>query len=250
METSSTAHDVSPPIAEPPRPVISEHVLPLFHIDQHFSQSSSSFSRTIGPIPSSSMLPRQAPLPGFNPMIPTNIHSPYYVPIPRPIPVPFESDCSSDYDSDYPSDYSSDYVSDSSPVPSSDYVSAPPVASVLCPASHPISSIDHSSAQYPESDEDDSDLDSTRANPPSTLESFFASLSSTTSRRAIESEFSNIRDSLPPSPTNPYTPIQMAAVWLSEQFTQNPFVEAFVYKKVANKTRPVVTTLPENFRIT
>ena len=45
-------------------------------------------------------------------------------------------------------------------------------------------------------------------------------------------------------------PIQMAAVWLSEQFTQNPFVEAFVYKKVANKTRPVATTLPENFRIT
>ena len=48
---------------------------------------------------------------------------------------------------------------------------------------------------------------------------------------------------------NPYTPLQMAAVWLSEQYTQNPFVQVFVYKKVTNKTRPVATTLPEDFRI-
>jgi hypothetical protein len=38
---------------------------------------------------------------------------------------------------------------------------------------------------------------------------------------------------------------------MTEQFTQNPFVylDALVYKKVANKTRPVATTLPEDFRI-
>jgi hypothetical protein len=52
----------------------------------------------------------------------------------------------------------------------------------------------------------------------------------------------------------------MAGLWLSESYSQNPSVEAgilnetlpqqaFVYKKVANKTKPVATTLPEDFRI-
>ena len=41
----------------------------------------------------------------------------------------------------------------------------------------------------------------------------------------------------------------MAAMWLSEHYTRDPFVTSFLYKKVANKTRPVATTLPENFRI-
>ena len=38
---------------------------------------------------------------------------------------------------------------------------------------------------------------------------------------------------------------------MTEQCTQNPFIylDALLYKKVANKTRPVATTLPENFRI-
>jgi transposase InsO family protein len=89
------------------------------------------------------------------------------------------------------------------------------------------------------------------------LSSFFSS----SSRRAISSTFFRLRDAIPPSPTNPYTPLQLAGLWLSEQYTQNPFVcllpdiqdsssgSAFLYKKVANKTRPVATTLPENFRV-
>ena len=131
---------------------------------------------------------------------------------------------------------------------------SPEVASVLCPSSHPISPIDRSSARYLEPDpkgvsDDESDFESTRANPPTTLGLFFTSLSGDSSRRTLYSEFANLCNSLPSSPTNPYTPLQMAAVWLSEQYTQNPFVQAFVYKKVANKTRPVATTLPEDFRI-
>jgi hypothetical protein len=93
------------------------------------------------------------------------------------------------------------------------------------------------------------DLDSTRANPPSVLGRFFAALPHSTARRTISAEFAALRDSLPPSPTNPYTPLQMAAVWLSEQCANDTFGEAFLYKKVANKTRPVATTLPEKFRI-
>ena len=62
---------------------------------------------------------------------------------------------------------------------------------------------------------------------------------------------------IPPSPVNPYTPLQLTSVWLSEQFTQDLFLElgrlslssAFVYKKVTNKTRLVATSLPEDFRI-
>ena len=44
-------------------------------------------------------------------------------------------------------------------------------------------------------------------------------------------------------------------MWLSELYSQIPLVtetfaqSTFLYKKVANKTRPVATTLPENFHI-
>ena len=95
----------------------------------------------------------------------------------------------------------------------------------------------------------------------SSLIAFFNSLPHLPSRLAAFSAFSDLRRSIPPSPTNPYTPLQLASVWLTEQFSQNPFVQlgsdnrnippddSFLYKKVANKTRPVATTLPENFRI-
>jgi hypothetical protein len=86
------------------------------------------------------------------------------------------------------------------------------------------------------------------------LDSFFSSFPQALSRRAAFSRFTRLRDSIPSSPTNPYTPLQLAGVWLTQQFTEDPFLDlgaesAFLYKKVANKTRPVATTLPENFRI-
>jgi hypothetical protein len=67
--------------------------------------------------------------------------------------------------------------------------------------------------------------------------------------------------SVPRSPSYPFTVRELATVWLTDHFTQDPFVHmttntsisdfspAFVYKKVANKVRPVATTLPEKFRI-
>ena len=89
---------------------------------------------------------------------------------------------------------------------------------------------------------------------------FFASFPRTASRRTINQAFDRLRNSIPPSPLNPHTPLQLASMWISEQFSKNPFVDlgssngpmdsSFLYKKVANKTRPVATTLPENFRIT
>ena len=88
--------------------------------------------------------------------------------------------------------------------------------------------------------------------PASVLDSFFTSFPSQ-DRRDASLAFASLRNAIPPSPTNPYTPLQLASLWLSEQFSANPFIElgdpAYLYKKVANKTRPVATTLPENFRI-
>ena len=90
---------------------------------------------------------------------------------------------------------------------------------------------------------------------------FFSYLFGSSSRRDAYSAFRELRDSIPPSPTNLYTPIQLACMWLTEQFTQDPFIDlaptgevnlpktTYAYKKVANKTKPVATTLPEEFRI-
>jgi len=76
------------------------------------------------------------------------------------------------------------------------------------------------------------------------------------SRREVSAAFVKLRNAIPPSPLNPYTPLQLASLWLTEHYTQNPFIDlgdlsesVFAYKKVANKTRPVATTLPERFRI-
>ncbi|KAF9780984.1 hypothetical protein BJ322DRAFT_1112375 [Thelephora terrestris] len=90
----------------------------------------------------------------------------------------------------------------------------------------------------------------------SSLTSFFTSFPSM-DRRNVFLSFAALRNAIPPSPTNPYTPLQLASVWLPEHFTQSPLLdlgsdgdfESLLYKKVANKTRPVATTLPENFRI-
>ena len=87
------------------------------------------------------------------------------------------------------------------------------------------------------------------------LNVFFSTFQTSSTRRATNTAFLELRDSLPPSPTNPYTPLQLASIWLTEQFTQSPFVtnvpleSSNLYKRVANKTRPVATTLPEDFRV-
>ena len=78
-----------------------------------------------------------------------------------------------------------------------------------------------------------------------TTSSFF--LPSKEEPQPTDLQVAETHSAIPPSPTNPYTPRQMAAIWLSEQFSQNPFIadySSFLYKKVANKTRPVATTLP------
>jgi hypothetical protein len=70
-----------------------------------------------------------------------------------------------------------------------------------------------------------------------------------------------VAQSIPRSPSYPFTVTELANHWLTDHFTQDPFIDfseglatlndtsAFVYKKVANKIRPVATTLPEEFRI-
>ena len=63
--------------------------------------------------------------------------------------------------------------------------------------------------------------------------------------------------SIPPSLKNPPTPLQVAGAVFSAWFARNPLVSnavsqvspSMAYKKVANKTRPVATMLPENFHI-
>ena len=79
-----------------------------------------------------------------------------------------------------------------------------------------------------------------------------------TSRKMASSRLVNFYSTLPPSISSQITPMQVASLWMSEYFTNQVLVSdssswstllAFLYKKVANKTRPVATTLPENFRI-
>ena len=93
----------------------------------------------------------------------------------------------------------------------------------------------------------------------SALESFITSLSSC-SRNLSSLAFSRLKDLLPSSPVNTYTPLQLVGLWHSQRvaeataFTPNvaekiSTIAAYVYKKVANKTRPVATSLPEAFRI-
>lgn len=92
------------------------------------------------------------------------------------------------------------------------------------------------------------------------LDSFFATFPSSVSRRSASSALARIQDTIPPSPSGPYSVLQMAGMWLSRCYSPcflfetglmepPPAVSAFAYKRVANKTRPVATTLPEDFRI-
>ena len=97
---------------------------------------------------------------------------------------------------------------------------------------------------------------SVSSNPHVSLHDVFPSiLHDWKSRREILTALLSIKDAIPPSPTNPYTPRELAVYWLTERFTRNPFIfsvpeeSLYLYKKVANKTKPVATTLPERFRI-
>ena len=94
--------------------------------------------------------------------------------------------------------------------------------------------------------------------PPTDLRNIIISSlsSSPQSRRLLSSAFATFSESLPYSPHGPPTPASIASVWFSNQLAQDysipidiPLAESYLYKKVANKTRPVATILPENFRI-
>ena len=77
--------------------------------------------------------------------------------------------------------------------------------------------------------------------------------SPSSARRTDSSTFTTIRDSITRIPYNPITPASLASVWFSERLAEDygipTLAESYIYKRVANKTRPVATTLPENFRI-
>jgi hypothetical protein len=63
--------------------------------------------------------------------------------------------------------------------------------------------------------------------------------------------------STPSSTLSPSTTLDITTTFFQEHLTKDPFyinhaadaAEAYLYKKVANKTCPVATTLPENFQI-
>ena len=87
------------------------------------------------------------------------------------------------------------------------------------------------------------------------LEHLFLAMGNAPARRDLSTEFAALREELPSPHLDPLTPARAASMWLSELYSQIPLASetfggsAFLYKKVANKTRPVATTLPENFRI-
>ena len=87
------------------------------------------------------------------------------------------------------------------------------------------------------------------------LATFFSSLASSMDRCLLSTGLRKLHDSMSISPSVPCLVLQMASLWLSQCYTKSPIVDtspsqsAFIYKKVANKTRPVATTLPEDFHI-
>ena len=163
-----------PSIAGPSRPVISQHVLPLFNLSDSPVVSSSCNTGLV----SSSLFSSPAPISAKAPI-------PFSWSVPVPSAPFFPSTLLVSPLSSLP------YNLVPSPIHALDNVSllspnnispSPEVASVLCPSSHPISPIDQSSAHYCESDpegvsDDESNFESTCANPPTTLGSFFTSLS-------------------------------------------------------------------------
>lgn len=95
--------------------------------------------------------------------------------------------------------------------------------------------------------------------PASAVKAFISFLDETSPQGSALPDVEEIRKILPSSPSAALTPLQVASVWLSDQYSKDPSLpsrigdpgndSAFLYKKVANKVRPVATTLPENFRI-
>jgi len=91
------------------------------------------------------------------------------------------------------------------------------------------------------------------------LDTLLESLPTTPYREEASAMFAAACQTLPLSPFEPYTPLQVIAHAVSERFARNPVhsfepdkcpsSSSFAYKKVANEIRPVATTLPENFRI-
>ena len=86
------------------------------------------------------------------------------------------------------------------------------------------------------------------------LATFFSSLASSMDRRLLSASLRKLCNSMSISLSVPCSVLQMTSLWLSQCYTKSPIVDtspsrsAFIYK-VANKTRPVATTLPEDFRI-
>ena len=87
------------------------------------------------------------------------------------------------------------------------------------------------------------------------MDNLFQSFSPILSRCSVSKKFAKLQELLPPSPANSYPVLQLASLWLSQRYTESPLVKTrisdptsvFAYKKVANKTGPVATTLPEKF---
>ena len=84
----------------------------------------------------------------------------------------------------------------------------------------------------------------------------FSVVSLPPARRSLSATLATIRDILPEAPYGPTTPASVASLWLSDHLAADygvpvgaPAAGTYLYKRVANKTRPVATTLPENFRI-
>jgi hypothetical protein len=86
--------------------------------------------------------------------------------------------------------------------------------------------------------------------------SYVSGVASSSSRPSLPQFLKLCASILPKLPKNT-SPLQVASTWMSDEFIKSAFVDpsklvsasALIYKKVANKTRPVATTLPEDFRI-
>jgi hypothetical protein len=104
-------------------------------------------------------------------------------------------------------------------------------------------------------------VDSHYTEPPEDpIDAFLCSFSDTISRKTAAEKLNGTWKKLPAYSPKPRSAVQLVALWKSREYARNPFLpsgilddppaaSANVYKRVANKVRPVATTLPEDFRI-
>ena len=232
----------------PPSPMIDSPLFDSFSVDvpvYPVGNPSVSHIREVCPPLSRSRSPRA----------PSFVSFPNSIPLPRPVSssgIWFPRFAESSLTSTASTLDSSASPSDSSPSPTRYDELCNDVPALVSSCTSRVSESNDQLLSYLSRDTSQDDHQATR------LETFISSIAHS-SRKDSAIALSQLQASLPFPLREPATPLQMVSLWHSQRiadataFTPSILepspLSANLYKKVADKVRPVATTLPENFRI-